>query len=359
MIKKMMMLVGAAFFGAVQASGVDVSNWADLKNNLQTGSSVKLTSNITQSSDACAVYGTVTLDLNGYTLKKSGSRRLLVVQKQGYYSTVLTIQDSSSGGKITSDGTKISDNGGCIYVGSGGSLTLSSGTITGASSSGNAGAIYNDGGTVTINGGSIESCSSDGNAGVLFNGGTANVYGGVFEDNKAAIGGVFYGYQKSINIYGGKYSGNTTTYSEKSNFYAGWSWGNNGKLFGGVFAADPTLYAESHNCLSLQDGATVTQVGSWYVVGKNVVESSGTLKSGSFTFDPTTYGVSIYSKSVLSGSGTSYTVSAPIVVSIPSVEGATVSSITADGSSFLHPRRRSKLRLAVRSPSPTRQNRVM
>ena len=107
---------------------VKVSTAADLQSNIDAGNSVKLTKNI-DINTALNVTSTLTLDLNGCTLRMTGNTRVFYV----YNNATLTIQDSSAAKSGTITGGNAGDGGG-VYIGdnsSEGHLVMTGGTITG------------------------------------------------------------------------------------------------------------------------------------------------------------------------------------------------------------------------------------
>lgn len=167
-------------------------------------------------SSTLKVTGEVTLDLNGYMLRMTGSASVLTVESGGH----LTIADSrpdaeerrfapdgdglwvldatgekSVTGGIITGGTGTLGQwyfyGGGVYVNSGGHLTMEGGSIVGCSAYG-ANGIYGDGGgvvvarsTFTMNKGSILSCTAkeSGGGGVdVQNGGSFTMKDGVISD---------------------------------------------------------------------------------------------------------------------------------------------------------------------------------
>ena len=119
------------------------------------------------------------LDLGGKTLSRNNDSDYfsVITVESGKY---LTLNDSSEdkSGKIT--GGK-AENGGAVYVGSGGDFTMEGGNITGNTASGNGGGVYvGIGGSFTMSAGTIGGTGAgDGN--------TATSGGGVFVD----LGGTF------------------------------------------------------------------------------------------------------------------------------------------------------------------------
>ena len=134
---------------------VAVNNAADLKSNIDAGKSVKLTDNI-PITETLEIAKSLTLDLNGYTLRMTGNRSVLCV----YNGATLTIQDSSTAKSGTITGGNATDGGG-VYIGgnsSEGHLVMTGGTITGCKAasplygSGRGGGVYMIKGSFTMSG---------------------------------------------------------------------------------------------------------------------------------------------------------------------------------------------------------------
>ena len=144
------------------------------------GQTIKLTDAITiTDSSSITINGanSFTLDLNGKTLADDGSGSTSLIKHNG--SGTLTIQDSGTGGKMTSS-RSVGSNGGTVELSGGnGALTLLSGTIENTSASG-AGIFNNGTGTVSIQDGIVraEACSVNNKSG------NVSVSGGVVSANK-------------------------------------------------------------------------------------------------------------------------------------------------------------------------------
>ena len=115
--------------GAASPPGpVEVRTADELQSKIDAGNSVKLTKNI-DINTALNVTSTLTLDLNGCTLRMTGNTRVFYV----YNNATLTIQDSSAAKSGTITGGNAGDGGG-VYIGgnsSEGHLVMTGGTITG------------------------------------------------------------------------------------------------------------------------------------------------------------------------------------------------------------------------------------
>lgn len=121
-------------------------SWTNLKAAFEAGGTqtVTLTNNVIRiNSDHIEPTGTVTLDLNGYTIDGGTSQTNPILRVRNGVN--LTITDSQTGGKLCESGKNET-----VYVGEGGSLTLQSGTIN-AQSVG----VYIYKGSFTMTGGTI------------------------------------------------------------------------------------------------------------------------------------------------------------------------------------------------------------
>ena len=143
------------------------SCWTELKMALEAGQSVTLTNNVARvNSDCINASGTVTLDLNGYTIDGGTTQTNPLFSVNNGVS--MTITDSRTGGNLCNSGTNptVSVNGGTLTLAAGtinaqsngviiwgGNFNMTGGTITGGSSSGVY--LYGDNATFTMNGGTI------------------------------------------------------------------------------------------------------------------------------------------------------------------------------------------------------------
>ena len=164
---------------------VAVNNAADLKSNIDAGKSVKLTDNI-PITETLEIAKSLTLDLNGYTLRMTGNRSVLCV----YNGATLTIQDSSTAKSGTITGGNATDGGG-VYIGgtsSKGHLVMTGGTITGCHVSSRGGGVLVYNGSFTMSGTArITNCTAAGGGGVVVHTGasTFTMNGGEISDCKA------------------------------------------------------------------------------------------------------------------------------------------------------------------------------
>ncbi|MBO5929386.1 MAG: hypothetical protein J6Q42_05145, partial [Clostridia bacterium] len=170
-------------------------------------------------------YASVTLDVNGFILKGTGSDR--VINNNG----TLTIIDSAqtavhtyteksnglyiwnnTGGSVTLKGGAIT--GGSITYGDGGgilnngTLILNGGNIVGNTTLDNGGGIGGDG-SLTIRGGNIVGNRSNTNGGGVYTGSALTMYGGTIRDNNADNNGndIFFLRDCNADIIGGGIKG--------------------------------------------------------------------------------------------------------------------------------------------------------
>ena len=178
--------------GAAEPSvPVEVSTAADLQSNIDAGNSVKLTKNI-DINTALNVTSTLTLDLNGCTLRMTGNRSVLCV----YNGATLTITDSSAAKSGTITGGNAGDGGG-VYIGdnsSEGHLVMTGGTITGCATDlsrggGRGGGVFVFKGSFTMSGTArITNCTAVWGGGVVVHtrSSTFTMNGGEISDCKAS-----------------------------------------------------------------------------------------------------------------------------------------------------------------------------
>ena len=149
---------------------VKVSTATDLQSNIDAGNSVKLTKNI-DINTALNVTSTLTLDLNGCTLRMTGNTSVFYV----YNNATLTIQDSSAAKSGTITGGNAGDGGG-VYIGdnsSEGHLVMTGGTITGCATDpfrgvGRGGGVFVFKGSFTMSGtAKITNCTAFWGGGVV------------------------------------------------------------------------------------------------------------------------------------------------------------------------------------------------
>ena len=183
---------------------------------------VTLTTDLTVPANAA-----VTLDLNGNTLRGTGSNSVIVVYGE------LTVKDSSgnNSGQITGGVGYASgggNGGGAISIESGGKCTLEGGTLTGNHCNGynyNAGGVYAKGtAEFYMTGGVITGNTANRQGGGVFGGGSSTIVisGGEISNNTAQFGGGVC-YNGKMTMTGGTIKNNTAQYSGEFN---GASWPN-------------------------------------------------------------------------------------------------------------------------------------
>ena len=152
---------------------------------------------------------TLTLDNNVTLQGRNGMASLVWVNSGG---TLVM----NTGSKIS--GNSSSNDGGGVYVGNNSTFTMNGGTISGNSSSsygGGGGVLVGNGGTFTMNGGAVSGNSSSyggGGGGVLVgNGGTFTMSGGSVSGNSSSSygGGVYV--NGTFTMDGGEISGNSAS----------------------------------------------------------------------------------------------------------------------------------------------------
>ena len=154
---------------------VAVSNAADLQKKIDAGKSVKLMADISITS-TLKISSSLTLDLNGYVLKMTGSGSVLKVSDRA----TLTITDSSAAKSGTITGGNAEDGGG-VYVEAYATLEMTGGCITGCRAVDGGGVYVDYNATLKMTGGCITDChASYGGGGIysyenLYMGGTAKI----------------------------------------------------------------------------------------------------------------------------------------------------------------------------------------
>ena len=308
-------LVSTAWADPIEGTFTQVTDETTLKAAVEKGESVILMQDI-EISSRLEVKQSLTLDLNGYVLKMSGTGGVIRIKKYAEYAVVeVEIKDGMpgrvhtggyaalpAGGVITGGNAYVDNNdqGGGIFLDGGSTLKLAGGCITGCHASygggirsfgelyisgtakienctskwgsddailSTAGNIYADGGTVggTVNNQGTIKHSNGVTAVTVFNGTVYNrsghsieagIYNGTVENNGTIIGGTFYG---AVTIQKGY-----------------WGWESTGSISGGTFAVrfdtdggseiEPTMVEHSHTVRPPSDpeksGHTFT---GWYL----------------------------------------------------------------------------------------------
>ncbi len=170
--------------------------------------------------ESITVSGEVILCLNDHKLDLKGQH---ISVGSG---ASLTLCDCSTGGVLTGgSGSK----GGGVYVGGGGTFTMTGGSIAGNTAESGGGVYVDEGGTFTMEDGSINNnqVTSGGGGGVMVNKGSFTLSGGSITGN--ATSDATYGYGGGVCLYGTFYlSGdsiiqNNTKAGATDNLYLGWN----------------------------------------------------------------------------------------------------------------------------------------
>ena len=147
----MTVTIASGSTGDRQYTATWTMTWANVKAALQAGQSVTLANDVTRVNSECIEpSGTVTLDLNGYTIDGGTTQTNPLFRIDNGFS--LTITDSQTGGNLCNAGQNAT-----VSVNEGGSLTLAGGTIN-AQASG----VIMWGGNFNMTGGTITGGSSNG-----------------------------------------------------------------------------------------------------------------------------------------------------------------------------------------------------
>ena len=210
----------------------------DLQSLLNGGGTVTLNKDYTIDT-TLEVTNPVTLDLNGYVIKMTGSGSVIKVGSGGNLTVkdsrptathtdvslpaggVITGGNASQGGGVYSDSGSVTMNGGtianCSAEDGGGvfvaysSFTMTGGTIENCSSTTFGGGVYvGSGGSMTMNGGTIKKCSAERGGGVTAAGGSFTMTGGTIanctattSDDAHGGGGVYFASSATFTMNGG------------------------------------------------------------------------------------------------------------------------------------------------------------
>ena len=231
---------------------VEVRTADELQSNITAGNSVKLMADINITS-TLKISRSLTLDLNGCTLRMTGTGSVLKVSGRA----TLTITDSSAAKSGTITGGN-AEYGGGVYVDDYAALKMTGGCITGCHASRGGGGIYSSGNLYMGGTAKIEKCTGSDdaiwnreNSDIYADGGTVdgtvNNQGTIKRSEGAAAVTVFNGtvYNRSAGtIIAGIYNGTVE---------------NNGTISGGTFCGGVTI-----------------RKGSW------VWERTGSISGGTF-----------------------------------------------------------------------------
>lgn len=198
------------------------NGWTELTADTTTlsGGSYYLSGDVEYSGTEITVSGEVILCLNGHKLDLN-KQHISVGSGAS-----LTLYDCSTGGVLTGgSGSK----GGGVYVGGGGTFTMTGGSIAGNTAESGGGVYVDEGGTFTMEDGSINNnqVTSGGGGGVMVNKGSFTLSGGSITGN--ATSDATYGYGGGVCLYGTfNLSGdaiiqNNTKAGATDNLYLGWN----------------------------------------------------------------------------------------------------------------------------------------
>lgn len=170
--------------------------------------------------ESITVSGEVLLCLNGHKLDLN-KQHISVGSGAS-----LTLCDCSTGGVLTGGS---GSNGGGVYVGGGGTFTMTGGSIAGNTANAGGGVYVDKGGTFTMEDGSINNnkATSGGGGGVMVNEGSFTLSGGSITGN--TTNSDTFGYGGGVCLYGTFYlSGdsiiqNNTKAGATDNLYLGWN----------------------------------------------------------------------------------------------------------------------------------------
>ena len=199
------------------------NSWTELTADTTTlsGGSYYLSGDVEYSgTESITVSGEVILCLNDHKLDLKGQH---ISVGSG---ASLTLCDCSTGGVLTGgSGSK----GGGVYVGGGGTFTMTGGSIAGNTAESGGGVYVDEGGTFTMEDGSINNnqVTSGGGGGVMVNKGSFTLSGGSITGN--TTNSDTFGYGGGVCLYGTFYlSGdsiiqNNTKAGATDNLYLGWN----------------------------------------------------------------------------------------------------------------------------------------
>ena len=146
----------------------EVSTATDLQKKIDAGKSVKLMADISITS-TLKISSSLTLDLNGYVLKMTGSGSVLKVSDRA----TLTITDSSAAKSGTITGGN-AEYGGGVYVDDYAALKMTGGCITGCRAKDGGGVYIDNNATLKMTGGCITDCHASRGGGGIYSSG--NLY---------------------------------------------------------------------------------------------------------------------------------------------------------------------------------------
>ena len=236
---------------------VKVSTADDLQSNIDAGNSVKLTKNI-DINTALNVTSTLTLDLNGCTLRMRGNTSVFYV----YNNATLTIQDSSAAksGTITGGNAEDGDGGG-VCVEAYATLEMTGGCITGCRAEDGGGVYIDNNATLKMTGGCITDCHASYGGGIYS-------YGNLYMGGTAKI--------EKCTSNGGSYD---AIWNKGGDMYA-----DGGTVDGTVNNQGTIKHSEGAVDVTVFNGAVYNQQAGTIEAGmyNGTVENNGTISGGTF-----------------------------------------------------------------------------
>lgn len=259
---------------------------------------VKLAANTTKDA-AISINGNVNLDLNGKTLTAYTAKKICGLNVAD--GATLTISDSGTNGKLTSQYTPISVSGT-------GKVIINSGTVESSNDYGiyalNDGTAIVNGGTVTSKDAALSGNNTTGNMNFEINGGTLTaeqgpaIYmpgqGKLTVTNGTLNGGISLR-MGQVNISGGTINSIATGIDSPAKYYSfsGNAWLPDALyVFGGTYTSEDAQYGNSLN-LNITGGTfnCLNDLGSAvaiYDIGKVAQTANVTISGGTFTTNSTT-----------------------------------------------------------------------
>ena len=227
---------------------------------------------------------TLTLDLNGCTLRMTGDGSVLKVSGRA----TLTIQDSSAEGTGTITGGNAVDGGG-VYIDNNATLKMTGGCITGCrAEDGDGGGVCVEAyATLEMTGGCITGCRAEDGGGVYIdNNATLKMTGGCITDCHASYGGGIYSYG---NLYMGGTAKIEKCTSNGGSYDAIWNKGGDmyadgGTVDGTVNNQGTIKHSEGAVDVTVFNGAVYNQQAGTIEAGmyNETVENNGTISGGTF-----------------------------------------------------------------------------
>ena len=229
---------------------------------------------------------TLTLDLNGCTLRMTGTGSMLKVSGRA----TLTIQDSSAEGTGTiTGGNAVDGDGGGVYVEAYAALEMTGGCITGCRAEDGGGVYIDNNATLKMTGGCITDCRAEDGGGVYVdNNATLKMTGGCITGCHASRGGG--GIYSSGNLYMGgtakieKCTGSDDAIwnREKSDIYA-----DGGTVDGTVNNQGTIKRSEGAAAVTVFNGTVYNRSAGKieagiYGIYNGTVENNGTITGGTF-----------------------------------------------------------------------------